>query len=148
MDRPVSIISFHDYWIDKMCFEKNRAMHRKYDGQLDFKLEINYEPKENGLLVSLGVQLYDRDFSHKELPFYLDVVVTGEFSVNHQGVEKIGLDEVAVRSALKANTVAILFPYVRSIISSLTLMANEEAVILPPINTFELIKEKQTISSE
>ena len=84
--------------------------------------------------------MYDRDFSDKGLPFFLDVVVTGEFSVNHEGVNRAEIDEKALSDVLKSNTVAILFPYVRSIVSSLTLMANEEAVILPPINTFELLR--------
>lgn len=140
MDKHVSVISFHDYWIDKMCFEKNRSMHREYDGELDFELGVNYEPRKDCILVSVFVQMYDRDFSDKGLPFFLDVVVTGEFSVNHEGVNRAEIDEKALSDVLKSNTVAILFPYVRSIVSSLTLMANEEAVILPPINTFELLR--------
>ncbi|HBG00853.1 MAG TPA: hypothetical protein DDW87_04685 [Firmicutes bacterium] len=119
MDKPTSVISFHNYWIDNIVFEKNRSM-QDYAGDVDFQLKVSYEHKERILLVSVGVELFDPHAVRNNSPFFLDVTVTGAFSINRQD-GKEAIDEKVIVAALKSNTVAILFPYIRNIVSSLTL---------------------------
>ena len=44
---------------------------------------------------------------------------------------------------LKANAIAILYPYVRAIVSTYTANANITPLILPPINVNKLIKDQE-----
>lgn len=43
----------------------------------------------------------------------------------------------------KPNAVAILFPYVRALISSYTANANVTPLVLPPINVNQLLRNKK-----
>ncbi len=144
MDKHASVINFNDYWVDKISFNKNYSLHRKYEGEIDFKLGVSYKPTEKSLLVSVAIKLFDQNFPGSEQPFFLEAIVTGEFVINKKVVQNTNVVNEVIEEALKANTVAILFPYVRNIISALTLLANEEPVILPTINTFSLIRDEET----
>lgn len=68
-------------------------------------------------------------------PFYLNVEIEGIFSLDSWKEDKI-------KSAIMSNnTVAILFPYLRNLITMLTANANVPPYILPVVNINELLKE-------
>ena len=65
-------------------------------------------------------------------PFEMKVQITGFFSLENE--TKINLEP---------NAVAILYPYVRAIVSTYTANANVNALILPPINVNSLFKNEK-----
>jgi len=77
----------------------------------------------------------------------LSVEVWGFFEVIEEAIDK-------VRQFAEINSVAILFPYVRALISTITANANIPPVILPPINVagmmanIEEVKEENTEKQE
>ncbi|OEZ34866.1 hypothetical protein A6B36_09575 [Lactiplantibacillus plantarum] len=70
---------------------------------------------------------------YKSVPHDLTVTVAGIFSLNIDDYPKD-----AVLNALVVNGTAILYPYVRSIVSVLTSLGSENSVVLPTINTNNL----------
>lgn len=74
-------------------------------------------------------KIFDSDFGELNKPFYLRVKICGVFSI--LGFDE--RDEVHV-DIIKRNTLAILFPYIRSIISHLTMEMQLDPIILPPMN--------------
>ncbi|WP_035156491.1 MULTISPECIES: protein-export chaperone SecB [Lactobacillaceae] len=76
-----------------------------------------------------------------ELPFNIKVTLEGSFKYNASEDEaNIGLDEL-----LKKNATAILFPYLRAIVSQLTSMGNEyQPLLIPAMNIGALLDENNT----
>ena len=68
-------------------------------------------------------------------PFSMEMEVVGFFSISNVSEEQI--------ENFKPNAVAILFPYVRALISSYTANANVTPLILPPINVNQLLRSKK-----
>ena len=58
-------------------------------------------------------------------------------------IDKIDIDESTYEHLIKANTVAIMFPFIRSQISLLTTQPGIMPVMLPPININALIEAQE-----
>lgn len=75
----------------------------------------------------------------KETPFPLDlyVCIAGIFELNN-------FDDEQIRSFLNLNAVQILFPYIRTIVSSITSTAMMPPIVLPIINSQTLFPDKDS----
>ena len=62
-------------------------------------------------------------------------------AVGHFKIENAGPEDNVYRQLLKQNTVAIMFPYIRSQISLLTTQPGMKPVIVPPMNIVALLGE-------
>lgn len=142
MDKFKSALSFEHFLVEHIHFKLNSDFEGdNFDSTpLSCRFTINHhfnEDDPNNILVSVQTQLYNEEFSQTSIPFYLDLKVNGFFKYHQSENEKpCDADKI-----VKANTVAILFPYVRSIITSITSQANVPPVILPPVNTFKMMEE-------
>ncbi len=76
------------------------------------------------------------------LPFSMDVTMTGFFEIKMDTE-----NEILKQTLLHENTVAIMFPFLRAIIASLTSTANINPLILPVINLSNSFKN-ETLKSE
>lgn len=131
MDKYKSKLIFNDYIIKKIFFESNE----KYDGKstkikLDIDKNISYN--ENRMTVTLLVKLFDDDSENSSYPFKMLIEIEGLFEVENND-ENINFEP---------NAIAILYPYVRSIVSTYTANANVTPLILPPINVNKLLEDK------
>ena len=68
-----------------------------------------------------------------DAPFYMDVTITGDFRLN--GEEDI--------SKYEANAIAIMYPYLRAIVSTYTSSANINPLILPAINVNAMLENSK-----
>ena len=68
--------------------------------------------------------------------FYLSIVACGVFGIDDNLLQ--GADKEYI---LKRNTVAIIFPYIRSQITLLTAQPGMNAIVLPPININALLDD-------
>ena len=83
----------------------------------------------------MDVNVFD-DCVENNYPFSFYVRVSGFFEVTN-------LESKDEKMLIEANAIAILFPYVRSLISSFTVNANVSPLILPPINVLKLFQKEQ-----
>ena len=116
------------YKINEILFEANNDFEPKMVNLL-LNVEKNIEYVEsNTMNVNIIISVFEKS---KEYPFYLRINLTGMFiiipSENNINYEK--------------NAIAILFPYIRSIITNITSQANVQPLILPPININKLIED-------
>ncbi|WP_294822661.1 protein-export chaperone SecB, partial [uncultured Flavobacterium sp.] len=66
-----------------------------------------------------------------------------EFKVKYVGVFEIGSEvELPVEKFIQANGPAILFPFLREHIASMSLKANISPILLPPINFLKFQKNE------
>ena len=80
---------------------------------------------ENTLQVTLKYDIYNLE--NKQVPFTMSIIISSVFSL--QNWEQESNKEIAT-----VNTVAILFPFMRSLIATITANANVPPYILPVLN--------------
>ncbi|QJC53038.1 hypothetical protein HGI30_16625 [Paenibacillus albicereus] len=74
-----------------------------------------------------------------ETGLLLNVILVGEFKITRGN----DADEEEIQELCENNTLAILFPYLRSAISDISLKANTQPIILPTINIYALIEDQK-----
>ncbi len=125
-----SVLRFEHYIVDYINFRNNP----EFEGEettIDFVPKAEFNVEGNDLLVFLTIDVF-RDAVKHNYPFEMTVSVVGYFTItNDENVEKY-----------KTNAVAVLFPYVRSIISTYTAAANVNPLILPTVNINKMLGEE------
>ncbi|MEA1975716.1 MAG: protein-export chaperone SecB [Bacillota bacterium] len=133
-----SDLKFRQYIVDYVRFETN--YNYNYDSE-DDKIGINFnidrEVQEIGddlYAVSLIVDIFD-DPKEENYPFTMNLKLTGIFELES--------DIENSNDLLEKNAIAILFPYVRALVSNYTANANVEPLILPPINVIKMVENNK-----
>ncbi|HEY2419860.1 MAG TPA: protein-export chaperone SecB [Neobacillus sp.] len=102
-----------------------------------YKLETNSRNIEESIIY-LGIELGDS--SLKSPNFYVKVRIAGFFEIHQRPKE---MTEEDILGFYKVNAVAILFPYLRSIVSDISSKGSESPIILPTMNIFSMIEENE-----
>lgn len=129
MEKYKSKLIFNKYIINKINFKYNE----KYDNKpisIQFSIRKKTEKIENNLKVTLVTNIFE-NAEENDYPFEMKVELTGYFTEenNEEGIN------------FEPNAIAILYPYIRAIVSTFTTSANVNGLILPVINVNKLIKE-------
>lgn len=128
MNEPV--IVFNGYEIQHYRFERKKKdnIEQKKEEPLSVSVESGTTDDLEHGRINIQV-LYD-------LPeVAIDIKVSGYFDINvAEKPEKIS-------EYLVVNGTAIIFPYVRSMVSMLSSLDSEKAIILPTINTTNLLEK-------
>lgn len=127
-------MQFRYYKVDEIRF-KDIAVP---DAECKFQLH----PEYTHTLIEQGDHKYDFTISvniaptdDEPAPFELYVAITGHFTLCES--EDKPLDVKTKEILLKKNTAAILFPFLRSVVSTVTVNANIPALLLPTFNFAE-----------
>lgn len=131
MDKFKSKLIFKKYIVDEVKFNYNEKFIDK-TAKIDFDIdkEVTYI-SEKEMQVRLIVYLF-RD-TEKEYPFKMKVAIRGFFEIENNN-ENINFEP---------NAIAILYPYIRSIVSTYTSSANVMPLILPVINVNKMLQDKE-----
>ncbi len=133
-------LRFNNYQVNYMHFERDYT----YDGgdiEANININKNIEFFENRkIAVTLDVEVFPKEIN-KVYPFNLKISCTGYFEHRLESNNTDGDISEEVRNLANINAVAILFPYIRAMISTYTTIANIPPFILPPINVLNLFKE-------
>lgn len=130
-----SVLRFDKYIVKSISFQANEKCYCMDDQvELDFDFDIRSSIEENKLVIELSSIIFP-DAVTQNYPFEMEVVLKGFFSID-------SVDSNVDISFFKTNAVAILFPYLRAIVSSYTANANIAPVILPAMNINEYIRKK------
>lgn len=123
-------ISFYHYSVNELIFKLN-ANYNTMDGNVSLSPNFTREickKDDNNYVVSLAIGI-----NGDNIPFEVYVNISGYF-----GVETSEFSEQLIYK----NAVAILFPYLRSLVSTLTANSSVKPVILPPINIVKMFEEE------
>lgn len=137
-----SVLKFNGFWVDELVFRKNHAFEPSGRLLVENNFSVSYQMDDYGKdsLVSIVCSLFSEAFESEKAPFYMKLKITGQFSfveeINDAAATNVKPDDI-----LAANTVAILFPYVRSTITTVTAAMGVPPIILPPINTLKLLEQ-------
>lgn len=119
-----TVYKFNPFFSGEEKFEEPKLL---------FKLDVEPDTLKQAI-IGLGVEIGEKSLKHT--PYYLTAKIMGIFEIENEG-----LSEKQILSYYKLNGVAILFPYLRSLVSDLSSKGNEAPIILPTVNVAAMIKE-------
>ncbi|MEJ9331087.1 protein-export chaperone SecB [Bacillus licheniformis] len=133
------IITFNGFKLDKMNYERSQN-----NGQDDMNLSpkfmiyrIQSEENSSDFNIVLGIKIGEED---SELPFEAEVIVRGFFTFTSDEITDYEIEDIQRFTLINGS--AILFPYLRSILTDITSKSNHNPVILPTINFTKFIQSK------
>ena len=129
-------ISLAYYRVNELEFKFNEAISGSVSFQIKPKIECKAAKKEDNLFVNLTLKI-NEDIS-SPVPFNLKVALAGTFKLK----DASAVDE-ATQKAQVSEAFNVLYPYLRSIVSSFTLQCNIPAYILPTVIPEQLTESEQ-----
>lgn len=136
----MAAIIFEDYYVEEARYSWNKQFDietNEINLKTEFNARINASDQE--ALVSLNILV--GDLEDNEQPFLVEATINGIFKFDEKEAQGIEFD-----SYLKNNSVAILYPYARSLVSDLTSRSNQfPTFYLPVINIAMYLEEEGRI---
>ena len=125
------VIDFKGYQINEIIYEKREKLidvnELKREGNnLSSSVSISTTEDMKRAKITIETTVYD---NRKEDSGNVFVSMDGYFEINE------GFDDYDIQEFLSTNGVAILYPYVRMVVSSVSSLNAEDSIILPTINT-------------
>jgi len=139
---PKCALKFSNYAVKCIEFILNKIPEKDEKVKLNVNIdtEIRYNKNEPNKFITI-IKITAGEKENDKSPFYLSVEVWGFFEVIEEEIHR-------VRQFAEINSVAILFPYVRALISTITANANIPPVILPPINVAGMMANTEEVKEE
>lgn len=112
-------ITFINYIVDTMLYKTNPSFNKELLKNIEINEEVEAEialrKDEKMAVVTITAELDE----NPRVPFSFKVTIVGYFEYNEEEAE-----EISFTKFLKTNAIAILYPYLRSIVSDLTGKSN------------------------
>ena len=128
-----SILQFNNYEVEELSFKSVQVI----NGQHEFELHPDFQQN----VIACGEDEYDVHLSveiagseERPLPFHLKVALVGHFVFCS---EETNISSEMKEQIIRRNTISILFPFLRSIVATLTTSANIPTLLLPIMNFSE-----------
>lgn len=136
-------LKFDDYIVNNLSYRKNEN-YEKSEGGIEINPDFSAKilASESKAVVKISASITSKE----DIPTPFDVEVTLSGFFEQDGYSKDKDDNEKFKHMLSANALAILFPYVRTLISDLTLKSNEyPAFNLPVMNFVEIMNKENKI---
>lgn len=129
------IMEFISYKVEKISYVLNEAYNSEKVSNGFPNIAINIarsEKNRNKFNIILGVK-YGLE---NNLPYLVEIIIRGFFETN----DELKNDDTKLQVVL-SNGSAIMYPYMRSLITDITSKSDFSAIILPTINFYEYISK-------
>lgn len=125
-------LRFVNYVVDSITFFNNIEF-EDCDVKIDFDINPQFDvcKEDNSFVLILDVAIFN-EAEKNNYPFEMHLKIVGYFI----------LDDLSDFDSYKANAIAIMYPYVRSLVTSYTANANVNPLVLPVINVNKMIQDK------
>lgn len=131
MEHIKSILEFKNYVVNEVIYKRNNNFNDKDESiSISLNIEPNIEINENSMIINLIAYIFE-GAEENNYPFEMTVNITGHFEVQGESPR-----------AYQANAIAILYPYIRAIVSTYTSAANIQPLILPAINVNAMLENQ------
>lgn len=136
-------IKFENYVVNNINYTRNDGYDNE-SGNIEispsFFAKIYYA--NTRAIVEINVEINN---NQDNAPFILEASVSGFFELGDDEFEE-NHDMSELKQMLSSNALAILYPYVRNLVSDITLKSNEfPALTLPLINFVDLVREEDKV---
>ena len=130
MERLESMLIFKKYTVDEVIFKRNENYDSAQKTRIEFSIDKEVRRKDNQMIVNLITRVFE-NCEEKNYPFEMTIEITGYFEIENEGKD----------INFEPNAIAILYPYIRAIVSTYTASANINPLILPAINVNALFNK-------
>lgn len=128
-----SELQFLHFDVNKIQFINNPD-YEAQEVEVDLEFDSAIERSDEYIAQKVSVEVFPNGLENG-MPFQLQIDLTGHFRLV-DGAEKLETRK------LEVNTLSILFPYLRSLVTTITANANVPALVLPPLNIVKTLEEK------
>ena len=128
-----STLQFLHYDVNKIQFINN-PYYETQEVEVDLEFDSAIERSEEYIAQKISIEVFPNGIENG-MPFQLQIDLTGHFRLVD------GAEHLETKN-LEINTLSILFPYVRSLVTTITANANVPALVLPPLNIVKTLEEK------
>ena len=135
MNKFNSALRFKNYIVENVEFNTNFECSGKQQ-EIMFDLDSDYIIEENNFILHLEIIIFP-EAEKNDYPFTMRVKIAGLFEVDSK------VDEDTQKDLIEKNSIAILFPYLRALVSVYSSNANIGNLILPPINVVKYLEKKR-----
>lgn len=136
MHKSESVLHLKEYFVNEMSYKVNE--------KFDFTkiTEVNLKPKftkfikkidNNNFMAYLKIDIFDNE---EIVPFLLNITISGLFNLENWENEEN-------KTIAEMNTIAILFPYLRTLVTFATSNGGMNPYILPVLNINALFEKKE-----
>ncbi|EHQ8839927.1 protein-export chaperone SecB [Enterococcus faecalis] len=137
-------IQFKDYYVEKLEYNENE----NYNENLSNTFEVETSPhvdiifKENFILIVFEDNI--GTIENENCPFTVNIKLNAFFEYS---VEQNENDKKILNNLVSQNALAIIYPYIRSLVADITQRSNRfPSFILPTINIAKLIEDNDAIN--
>ncbi|HEC2146362.1 TPA: protein-export chaperone SecB [Staphylococcus delphini] len=136
-------IGFKNYNFRNFSYRVNENLEieniDRFEVESDFSAKIAFE--DNQAYIIMDCQIGNDDIS---CPFIINVELTGVFDIEFEKDDEQDIEQL--KELLSQNAIAILYPYIRSLVSDITSKANSfDTFIMPVANIAKVMKENNKI---
>ncbi len=118
-------IVFHNIILEELTFKREVTIDES--AMNDVKMSVNLELSEDSKKLSIKVTCSIND-ENKNPGFYVKCVMVGFFSQSEND------SNMSLKDFARLNGPALMIPYIREVISNITLRSGIKPFMLPPIN--------------
>lgn len=134
-----SVLNFEKVYAQNVSYKRSDTLENKPSYKLNYKINSNIKQfEENNIQKYKVTMIFQISSKNDEINLYVEIC--GIFAF--QPGEDTG--KVTNQRILERNTLSILFPYLRSFISTFTAQAGINTIIIPPININALLKANES----
>lgn len=123
------MLVFNNYLVDKIDFALNENLEQGATYKIKPIYSRNIEKKDERYYVNLTFKLVSD--TEEELPIRLFISMIGIFTLT---------DEENKEQLINYDSIMVMFPYLRAIVSTITSSANIPNILLPTINMAAVMK--------
>ena len=135
-----SALIFHDYIVEKIEFSRKGNDVQNIENY-NFTLNNEVLESEDKEIFKIFLEIIIEDDDNS---IYINIAISGIFGFD----EKHNIEESIKKSIVQKNTLAILFPYLRSLVSTISSNAGIKPIIIPAVNINLLLENKGIENSE
>lgn len=132
MEKYESCLKIEKYEVNEVHFIKNpnfKPTEEKVMLDLNIKKKTRFETKK--MEVSLDTMIFE-NCEKNNYPFEMKISITGYFYAEGENPK-----------VLEKNAIAIMYPFIRSLVSTYTANSNTATLILPIINVNKMIEDQE-----
>lgn len=136
MENINSVFRFDRYIVKEIQFDYNLGFDSDEEIDISFDIDASHEidTEKRCMVTVLDVTIFDNPVENN-YPFKMYIQLAGIFSMQEGDINDI--------EKFKPNSISILFPYVRALVTSFTASANVTPLILPTINVNAYIQQRK-----
>lgn len=131
---------FNNYCVEEVSYKKNKKFDEHQEANLATRFKCDIHIMDD---VKADVSLFAKigGIQTGNAPFEITAHIVGMFEYDEKNSNEINFEDY-----LSENAIAILFPYLRSVISEVSSKSNEfPTLILPIINVVKLLSDTDAV---